>query len=43
MRAARLSNASRDGGVFRYSMICGSIPALRMIASALRDVPQAGL
>jgi hypothetical protein len=31
------------GGVFRYSMISGSMPALRIMASVLRDVPQSGL
>ena len=31
------------GGVFRYSMMWGSIPALRISPSVLRDVPQSGL
>ncbi len=30
-------------GEVRYSTTCGSMPALRIIASVLRDVPQAGL
>jgi hypothetical protein len=42
-RAIRLSSMAREGGVLRYSTTCGSIPALRIMASALRDVPQAGL
>ena len=37
------SSSARDGGVFRYSMTCGSTLALWIIASVLRDVPQSGL
>ena len=29
----------RGGGDFRYSTICGSMPALRIIANVLREVP----
>src|SRR6185437_14785833 len=42
-RAIRSLSVSRSGGVLRYSMISGSIPALRIIASVLREVPQSGL
>ena len=34
----RYVSTSRVGGVFRYSMMTGSMPALRIIASVLRDV-----
>jgi hypothetical protein len=37
------TSRSRVGGVFRYSMISGSSPLYRIIASVLRDVPQSGL
>ena len=43
MRWMRPLSSSRVGGVFRYSMTCGSSPLLRMRARVLRDVPQAGL
>jgi hypothetical protein len=36
-------STSRDGGSLRYSMISGSTPEFRIIASALREVPQSGL
>lgn len=36
-------NRCRVGGAFRYSMIWGSSPLWRIIASVLREVPQAGL
>jgi len=42
-RAISCSSSARIGGVFRYSITCGSMPALRIIANVLRDVPQAGL
>jgi hypothetical protein len=41
--AINSTNFSRVGGVFRYSMISGSSPDWRIMASVLRDVPQAGL
>ena len=34
---------ARLGGVFRYSITSGSSPLRRIIASVLREVPQAGL
>jgi len=34
---------ARVGGSFRYSMTTGSSPLRRIMASVLRDVPQAGL
>jgi hypothetical protein len=34
---------SRLGGFFKYSITCGSSPLCRIIASVLREVPQAGL
>jgi hypothetical protein len=34
---------SRLGGSFRYSMMIGSSPLCRIIASVLREVPQFGL
>ena len=34
---------ARSGGFLRYSMISGSSPLCRIIASVLREVPQAGL
>ena len=37
------ASSARDGGVLRYSITCGSMPALRIMASVLREVPQAGL
>ena len=42
---AAMSSTSfaRPGGFFRYSTIIGSTPLLRIIASVLREVPQAGL
>ena len=42
-RSASQATMVRDGGVFRYSTTCGSMPAFRIIAKVLRDVPQAGL
>ncbi len=41
-RDGLLQRGSR-GGVFKYSTTCGSMPALLIVASALRDVPQSGL
>lgn len=41
--AASAQTVSRLGGVFRYSMMVGSIPAARIRARVLREVPQAGL
>ena len=43
MRSISEANRARASGVFRYSITCGSIPALRIMASVLRDVPQFGL
>jgi hypothetical protein len=45
MPASRISAAScsRVGVSFRYSTTSGSMPAWRMSASVLRDVPQRGL
>src|SRR6476646_5862606 len=43
MRAMDCCNGAREGGVFKYSTACGSMPALLIVASALRDVPQSGL
>ena len=43
MRPISDSSIARLGGVFRYSTTCGSMPALRIIASVLREVPQPGL
>ena len=43
IRVASAVSRARDGGVFRYSITCGSTPALRISARVLRDVPQAGL
>jgi hypothetical protein len=42
---ALISSISRArlGGFFRYSMTSGVSPLCRIIASVLRDVPQAGL
>ncbi len=37
------SSSAREGGFFRYSTTVGSMPALRIMASVLREVPQAGL
>jgi hypothetical protein len=34
---------ARPGGFFRYSIISGSSPLCRIMASVLREVPQAGL
>ena len=42
LRPARLINwvsSNRVGGHFKYSMMCGSIPELRIIAGTFRDVP----
>ena len=36
-------SVSRLGGFFRYSITSGSSPDWRIMASALRDVPQSGL
>jgi hypothetical protein len=41
-RAQELDLA-RCGGVFRYSMISGTLPLCRIMASVLREVPQDGL
>jgi hypothetical protein len=41
-RSSSVSSA-RLGGVLRYSMTRGSMPALRIIASVLREVPQSAL
>src|SRR4051794_35510983 len=38
-----LASSARDGRVFKYSMILGSTPALRIKASVLREVMQLGL
>jgi hypothetical protein len=43
MRAMSCASMARLGGVLRYSMTCGSTPEVRISASVLRDVPQAGL
>ena len=43
MRATSDLSMARVGGVFRYSMMGGSIPELRMSPRVLRDVPHAGL
>src|ERR1700694_477785 len=43
MRAINDSSVGRSGGVFRYSIIVGSMPAFRISASVLREVPQPGL
>jgi hypothetical protein len=43
IRAINCLSSVRDGGVFRYSTTCGSMPALRIMASVLRDVPQSAL
>jgi len=43
MRAMSFSSIERLGGVLRYSVTWGSMPALRIIASVLREVPQSGL
>ena len=40
MRAISDCNIVRLGGHFRYSITCGSMPALRISPSVLRDVPQ---
>ncbi|MNL65569.1 hypothetical protein D3C87_1899160 [compost metagenome] len=37
------TSSLRLGGFCRYSMTVGSMPALRIIASVLREVPQAEL
>jgi hypothetical protein len=42
-RTISCASMSRVGGVLRYSITCGSIPALRIIASVLREVPHSGL
>ncbi len=41
--AQQRDKLSRLGGVFRYSMTIGSSPLCRIMASVLREVPQAGL
>ena len=38
-----LAKFSFEGGVLRYSMTTGSMPAWRISASVLREVPHAGL
>src|SRR3546814_2259876 len=38
-RVISSTSSARLGGVFRYSTTCGSIPVLRIMASALREVP----
>ena len=43
MAAISSRSFSLEGGVLRYSMTTGSMPAWRISASVLRDVPQAGL
>ena len=43
MAAMSSTSLSREGGVFRYSITSGSLPDWRIMASVLRDVPQAGL
>ena len=45
MPSAAINSTSRArlGGVFRYSITSGSSPLCRIIASVLREVPQAGL
>lgn len=42
-RLDELAQFSSDGGVFRYSMISGSTPLRRIMASTFREVPQSGL
>jgi hypothetical protein len=43
IRSTSCRTSAREGGVLRYSTTCGSIPALRIMARVLRDVPRAGL
>ena len=43
MRLISSLRFARDGGVLRYSMICGSSPEFRIRPRTLRDVSQAGL
>jgi hypothetical protein len=41
--AIKATSSARLWGVLRYSMTVGSMPALRIIASTLREVPHFGL
>lgn len=41
--AIMVASLSRDGGLRRYSMMVGSMPALRIMANVLREVPHSGL
>ena len=43
IRSISCLRSARAGGVFKYSITCGSTPALRIMPSALREVPQSGL